>query len=331
MKKNYEQDPNTWFYPEIEPYNTGRLKVSDIHELYYEECGNPKGKPVVFIHGGPGGGVGPTDRRYFNPDQYRIILLDQRGAGNSKPMASLEDNTTWHLVDDIEKLRSSLGIEKWLVFGGSWGSTLALTYAITHPTRVTGLVLRGIFLLRKKEIDWYYQEGLGASAIYPDVWEEYRDHIPAAERGDMVKAYYSRLTSPDLETQKAASKPWTTWEMATSRIYTPPEMIKSVVTDDFALKFARIECHYFINKGFFKSDNWIIENIGKIRHIPAVIVQGRYDVVCPAMSAWELHKAWPEAKLTIVADAGHSAREPGIARALVHATDLFAAGSSDQA
>jgi proline iminopeptidase len=247
---------------------------------------------------------------------------------NSKPMASLEDNTTWHLVDDIEKLRTHLGIEKWLVFGGSWGSTLALTYAITHPTRVTELVLRGIFLLRKKEIDWYYEEGLGASAIYPDVWEQYRDHIPPMERENMVKAYYSRLTSSDPKIQMAAAKPWTTWEMATSRIYTPPEMIKSAVTDDFALKFARIECHYFIHQGFFKTDNWIIENISKIKNIPAIIVQGRYDVVCPAMSAWELHRAWPEADLKIIPDAGHSSREYGIARALVHATDLFAVGSS---
>jgi len=325
MLKNYDQDPNTWFYPEIEPYKTGRLKVSDIHELYYEECGNPNGKPVVYIHGGPGGGVGPTDRRYFHPDQYRIILLDQRGSGNSKPMASLVDNTTWHLVEDIEKLRIHLGIEKWLVFGGSWGSTLGLTYAISHPTRVTELVLRGIFLLRKKEIDWYYQNGLGASAIYPDVWEHYLNHIPENERNDMLKAYYDRLTHEDPKIQKAASIPWTTWEMATSRLYTTPEMVKSAVTDDFALRFARIECHYFINKGFFKTDNWIIENIEKIRHIPGVIIQGRYDVVCPAMSAWDLHHAWPEAKLSIIPDAGHSSREPGIAKALVKALDVFAA------
>jgi proline iminopeptidase len=324
MQKNLEQDPNSWLYPEIEPYQSGFLKVSDLHELYYEECGNPKGKPVVFIHGGPGGGTGPMDRRYFHPEKYRIILLDQRGSGKSKPMASLEDNTTWHLVEDIEKLRTHLGIEKWLVFGGSWGSTLALTYAITHPTRVTGLVLRGIFLLRKKEIDWYYENGLGASAIYPDVWEQFRDHIPENERGNMVKAYYSRLTHSDPQVQMAAAKPWTTWEMATSRLFTPPEVIKNSVTDDFAIKFARIECHYFINKGFFKTDNWIIENIDKIRHIPTTITQGRYDVVCPAMSAWDLHKAWPESKLTIIPDSGHSSREAGIARSLVSSTDVFA-------
>jgi len=324
MSTNYEQDPNTWFYPEIEPYRMGRLKVSDLHEIYFEESGNPQGKPVVFIHGGPGGGTGPTDRRYFNPSIYRIILFDQRGSGKSTPMASLVENTTWHLIDDIEKIRNHLGIEKWHVFGGSWGSTLGLAYAITHPARVTALILRGIFLLRKKEIDWYYEEGLGANAIYPDVWEEYLEHIPANERSNMVKAYYSRLTSPDPAVQLAAAKPWTKWEISTSRIYTSPEIISGTVTDDFAIKFARIECHYFINKGFLSSDNWIIENIEKIRKIPAVIVQGRYDVVCPAMSAWDLHRAWPEAKLTLVPDAGHSSREFGIARALVHTTDLFA-------
>ena len=324
MHKNYDQDPNTWLYPDIEPYRTGRLQVSEVHDLYFEESGNPNGKPVLFIHGGPGGGTGPTDRRYFHPEKYRIILFDQRGSGNSKPMASLVENTTWDLVNDIEKLRSHLGIEQWNIFGGSWGSTLALAYAITHPTKVTSLTLRGIFLLRKKEIDWYYQEGLGANTIYPDVWEKYRDHIPAAERGDMLKAYYSRLTHSDSKIQIAAAKPWTTWEIATSRLYTSPEIISSTVTDDFALRFARIECHYFIHKGFFSSDQWIIENIDQIRTIPTIIVQGRYDVVCPTMSAWELHKAWPEAKLNIIPDAGHSSREPGIAKALVHATDLFA-------
>lgn len=315
------QDPHTWCYPEIEPYQIGTLKVSELHTLYYEECGNPNGKPVVFVHGGPGGGTGPQDRRYFNPKKYRIILIDQRGAGKSTPAAELNENTTWDLVVDLETLRSFLKIEKWQVFGGSWGSTLALTYAITHPTRVTELVLRGIFLIRKKEIDWYYQEG--ASAIYPDVWDSYRDHIPASERGDFVKAYYQRLTSPDSTTRLNAARVWTNWEMSTSRLYTPPGLTQSVVTDEFSLKFARIECHYFIHHGFFKEDGWILKNVDQIRHIPAVIVQGRYDVVCPAMSAWELSKAWPEAKLQIIPDAGHSAREPGISRALVSATDLF--------
>jgi proline iminopeptidase len=315
------QDPNTWMYPEIEPYRTGMLKVSLIHELYFEECGNPNGKPVIFVHGGPGGGTGAQDRRYFNPNLYRVILLDQRGSGKSLPSASLDDNTTWNLVEDMEKLRTHLGLETWQVFGGSWGSTLALAYAIQHPTRVTELVLRGIFMIRKKEIDWYYQEG--ASAMYPDVWEQYRDHIPENERGNFVKAYYQRLTSKDPAVQLAAAKPWTTWEMATSRLYTPPEFIQTAVTDDFALKFARIECHYFINEGFFAEDGWLLKNVGKIRHIPAVIVQGRYDVVCPPMSAWDLHKAWPEAKFMMIPDSGHSSREPGIAKALVNATDTF--------
>jgi proline iminopeptidase len=316
-----QQDPQTWLYPEIEPYHTDRLQVSPIHSLYYEECGNPKGKPVVFIHGGPGGGVGPQDRRFFNPKHYRIILMDQRGAGKSTPAASLEENTTWHLVSDIEALRQHLKIERWQVFGGSWGSTLALTYAIENPSRVTELVLRGIFMIRKKEIDWYYQEG--ASMIYPDVWESYRDHIPEAERGDFVKAYYSRLTHSDPQVRLAAAKPWTTWEMATSRLYTPPELLNSLVTDDFAIKFARIECHYFINQGFYKEDGWILKNVDRIRNIPTVIVQGRYDVVCPVQSAWDLHRAWPEAQLMIIPDAGHASREPGNAKALVAATDRF--------
>ena len=262
------------------------------------------------------------DRRYFNPKTYRIILLDQRGAGKSEPAAELKENTTWDLVADLEKLREHLKIEKWQVFGGSWGSTLALTYAITHPTRVTELVLRGIFLIRKKEIDWYYQEG--ANAIFPDAWESYRNHIPADERSDFVKAYHQRLTHADPAIRLAAAKPWTQWEMATSRLYTPPEVLQATTSDDaFSLRFARIECHYFINEGFFKEDGWILKNIDRIRAIPAVIVQGRYDVVCPMMSAWELSKAWPEAKLQIVSDSGHSSREPGIMRALIAATDAF--------
>ncbi len=319
---NQLNDPLSWAYPESNPYNTGMLKVSDLHTLYFEECGNPKGKPVIYVHGGPGGGVGPNDRRFFNPEAYRIILVDQRGAGKSTPPAELKDNTTWDLVADLEKLREHLKIDQWMVFGGSWGSTLALTYAISHPSRVTELVLRGIFLIRKSEIDWYYQGG--ANAIFPDAWESYRDHIPESERGDFVKAYYSRLTSSDEKTRLAAARPWTQWEMATSRIYTPPETLQTSMADDgFALRFARIECHYFINQGFFKEDGWILKNVDKIRHIPTVIVQGRYDVVCPMVSAWDLHKAFPEAKLQVIADSGHSAREPGVCRALVSATDLF--------
>jgi proline iminopeptidase len=316
------QDPHSWLYPEIEPYASGKLNVSSVHTLHYDEVGNPNGKPVIFVHGGPGGGCGPQDRRFFDPRKYRVILLDQRGSGKSEPAASLDDNTTWHLVDDMEKLRAHLKIDQWLVFGGSWGSTLALTYAIKHPTRVTELVLRGIFLIRKKEIDWYYQEG--ASTIFPDVWESYRDHIPLEERSDFVSAYYKRLTDTDPAVRLAAATPWTNWEMATSRIYTAPEVLKALVTDDFALKFARIECHYFMNKGFYKEDGWILKQIDAIRHIPTVIVQGRYDVVCPPVSAWDLHRAWPEAKLIISPDAGHASREPSNARALVSALEVFA-------
>lgn len=316
------KDPFHWRYPNLEPYRTGRLKVSDKHDLYFEECGNPKGKPVVFLHGGPGGGSTPKHRTYFNPEKYRIVLFDQRGAGKSLPFACLEENTTWDLVEDIEKLRRHLGVEKWQVFGGSWGSTLALAYAETHPSRVTELVLRGIFLLRKKEINWFYQEG--ANYLFPDAWEPYWNHIPEAERHDMVTAYHKRLTSPDRTVQLAAAKAWSVWEGATSKLFPDPDFIDSYAGDDFATAFARIECHYFYNKAFFDRDDYLLHHVGKIRHIPAVIVQGRYDVVCPMDSAWALHKAWPEAELIVVPDAGHSAYEFGNSRALVAATDRFA-------
>jgi proline iminopeptidase len=309
-------------YPEIEPFDTGRLKVSPIHELYYEQVGNPRGKPVVFLHGGPGGGIVTDYRRYFNPELYRVVLFDQRGSGKSTPHASLEENTTWHLVSDIEQLREHLGIDMWQVFGGSWGSTLALAYAETHPDRVRELVLRGIFLCRPKEIQWFYQDG--ASAIFPDVWEEYLKVIPEKERADMVSAYYRRLTSEDYAVRLAAARAWSIWEGSTSKLFFDPSMIEKFADPDFALAFARIECHYFMNNAFFESDNYLIENVGRIRPIPSVIVQGRYDVVCPMMSAWALHRAWPEAQLHIIPDAGHSISEPGIIDALVEATDNFA-------
>ena len=308
-------------YPEIEPFDTGHLKVSPIHELYYEQCGNPQGKPAVFLHGGPGGGITPDYRRYFNPETYRIILFDQRGSGKSTPHASIEENTTWNLVSDIERLREHLGIRHWQVFGGSWGSTLALAYAETHPDRVRELVLRGIFLCRSKEIRWFYQEG--ASCIFPDVWEEYLKVIPESERADMVSAYYRRLTSEDQSVRLEAARAWSIWEGSTSKLFFDPEMIEKFADPEFALAFARIECHYFMNNAFFSSDNYLIENVGNIRSIPSVIVQGRYDVVCPIMSAWELHRAWPEAQLKIIPDAGHSISEPGIIDALVEATDHF--------
>jgi proline iminopeptidase len=308
-------------YPEIEPYRTGRLQVSPRHNLHYEEVGRPDGKPAVFLHGGPGGGVDPFTRRFFDPARYRVVLFDQRGCGQSTPKASLEENTTQDLVADIERLREHLGIERWQVFGGSWGSTLALAYAEAHPQRVTELVLRGIFLLRASEIRWFYQEG--ASAIYPDVWETFLAPIPESERGDLVHAYHRRLTSPDPAVRLEAARAWSVWEGSTSGLLPDAERIQKSGEDEFAEAFARIECHYFVNGGFLR-DGQLLEEVGKIRHIPGVIVQGRYDVVCPAMSAWDLHRAWPEAELVLVPDAGHSAREPGIAAALRQATDRFA-------
>ena len=310
-------------YPDVDPFRTGRLKVSPIHELYFEESGNPNGKAVVFLHGGPGGGTEPKHRRYFDPAVYRIVLFDQRGCGRSTPFASLDDNTTWDLVSDIEKVREHLGIEKWLVFGGSWGSTLALAYAETHPTRVSELVLRGIFLLRDEEIRWFYQEG--ASWIFPDAWEDYLGHIPAAERGDLLHAYYKRLTSSDPAVQSAAAKVWSVWEGRTSCLIPNSELIARTAGDEFALAFARIESHYFVNHGWLEGGRALLApaNIEKIRKIPGVIVQGRYDVVCPAKSAWDLHRAWPEADLYLVPDAGHAASEPGIVHELVTATDRF--------
>ncbi len=309
-------------YPEIEARMTGRLRVSDVHEIYFEESGNPDGKPVVFLHGGPGGGTEPKYRRFFDPDKYRIVLFDQRGCGKSTPHASLVDNTTQHLVSDTETLRKHLGIARWQVFGGSWGSTLALAYAETHPEAVTELVLRGIFLLRKQEIDWFYQRG--ASAIFPDAWEGYLAPIPEAERGDLLHAYHRRLTSDDPATQQAAARAWSIWEGSTSRFFVDPGLVERFGADQFALAFARIECHYFVNHGFFAHDDELLRNVGRIRNIPGVIVQGRYDVVCPMESAWALHRAWPEAELVIIPDAGHSALESGTTRALVAATDRFA-------
>ncbi|KAI5661263.1 hypothetical protein M9H77_20586 [Catharanthus roseus] len=306
-------------YPEVEPYSTGFLNVSDLHTIYWEQSGNPNGYPVVFLHGGPGGGTSPNNRRFFDPKFYRIILFDQRGAGKSTPHACLVENTTWDLVDDIEKLREHLQIPEWQVFGGSWGSTLALAYSQSHPEKVTGLVLRGIFLLRKKEIDWFYEGG--AAAIFPDAWEPFRDLIPEDERGCFIKAYHKRLNSEDVEIQYAAARAWTKWEMMTAHLLPNEENIKRGDDDAFSLAFARIENHYFVNKGFFPADSFLLDNIEKIRHIKTTIVQGRYDVCCPMMSAWDLHKAWPEAELIVVPNAGHSANEPGISAELVAANE----------
>ena len=319
---------NRRLYPAIKPYRTGYLRVSELHEIYFEESGNPDGKPAVFLHGGPGGGTDPKMRRFFDPARYRIVLFDQRGCGKSRPHDSLVDNTTWHLVDDIERLRGHLGIGRWLVFGGSWGSTLALAYAETHPDRVTEIVLRGIFLLRRWEIDWFYQNPGGAGALYPDLWEPYVAQIPQVERGDMVRAYYSRLTSDDLDLRHSAAKAWSIWEAATSHLRAAPDYIAKFEKDNYADVFARIECHYFINGGFFRTDSQLLDDIERIRHIPAVIVQGRYDIVCPMKSAWDLHRAWPEAGLRIAPDAGHSAFERGNIHELVTATDQFAAAAA---
>ena len=308
-------------YPEIEPYNEFELKVSEIHTIHAEESGNQNGKPVIFLHGGPGGGIEPVYRQYFDPKQWRIIIFDQRGCGQSTPHAELRENTTWDLVDDIEKIRKSLDIEKWIVFGGSWGSTLSLTYAINHPERCEGLILRGIFMIRKKEIEWFYQEG--ASNIYPDEWEYFLKPIPENEQGDLVAAYYKRLTSSDKSIRIEAANAWAAWEASTSKLFQSKNSLHHFEDVKIAEAFSRIECHYFINGGFFESENWILENVDKIRHLPTVIVQGRYDVVCPMVSAWDLHKAFPEADFEIVQDAGHSMREEGITAKLVEYTDRF--------
>lgn len=310
-------------YPPIEPFHQGKLAVSQRHTLYFEEAGNPKGKPVVFLHGGPGGGTLPLYRQFFDPQRWRIVLFDQRGCGQSTPHAELEENTTWHLVSDIEALRSHLGIDQWVVFGGSWGSTLALAYSQTHPDRCSGLILRGIFMLRPQEIRWFYQEG--ASYLFPDAWQHYLAPIPAAERGDLLSAYYRRLASADAKICQQAAKAWSVWEASTSKLIPDAQLIDRFEESDFATAFARIECHYFINGGFFEPADQLLQNVARIHHIPAVIVQGRYDIVCPMISAWELHQAWPEATFIVVPDAGHSATEPGIVHALVEASDRFAA------
>lgn len=315
-------------YPPIEPYDRGMLAVGDGQEIYWETSGNPAGAPAVFLHGGPGGGTSGLNRRYFDPERYRIVLLDQRGCGNSTPHiadgADLSVNTTAHLISDIEAVRDALGIERWLVFGGSWGSTLSLAYAQTYPHRVTALVLRGIFLLRRKEIDWYYNGSAGY--VYPDEWEKFLAPVPVAERdGDLVQAYHRLLHSPDPRVATAAAVAWSTWEAATS--YLRPDRARTADAADprFALAFARIENHYFRHGGFL-DEGQLLRDIGAITHIPGIIVQGRHDIVCPAISAWDLHRAWPQSRLRIADDAGHSATEPGIVHYLVEATDTFAAG-----
>lgn len=308
-------------YPEIDAYQSGFLGVDDRHQIYYEQCGNPEGKPVVILHGGPGAGCSAKMRRFHDSSNYRIILFDQRGSGRSTPHADLVDNTTWDLVADIEKLREHLGIGRWQVFGGSWGSTLALAYAQAQPRRVTALVLRGIFMLRRWELEWFYQEG--ANRIYPDAWENYLAAIPEVERSDLISAYHRRLTSPDETTRLAAARAWSVWEASTSLLAPDESFIDAHRDPHFALSFARIESHYFVHGGFFDVEGQLLRDAHRLHGIPGVIVHGRYDVVCPLQSAWDLHKAWPESCLMVSGNSGHSAFEPENASALVEATDSF--------
>jgi proline iminopeptidase len=308
-------------YPPIEPHRTGMLDVGDGHAMYFEECGNPRGQPALLLHGGPGGGCNPTMRRFHDPEHYRIILFDQRGCGRSTPNASLEANTTWHLVADMERLRQALGIARWQVFGGSWGSTLALAYAQRHPDRVDSLVLRGIFLVRRAELEWFYQQG--CSWIYPEAFAAYECVIPPDERGDLITAYHKRLTDPDPNVVLAAAKAWSVWEGSTLSLVPDAERIRTFGADAYAVAFARIECHYFVNAGFFATDGQLLNDAARLAGIPGVIIHGRYDVVTPVKNAWDLKAVWPGAELRIVPDAGHAMSEPGIAHELVSATRRF--------
>lgn len=308
-------------YPVIEPRVKRRLKVSDIHEIYVEECGNPDGKPVIVLHGGPGAGCNPAMRRFFDPSVYRIILFDQRGCGRSTPGASCEENTTWDLVADMERIRTEFGVEKWMLFGGSWGSTLALAYAQTYPDRVTEMVLRGIFLIRKSECDWFHNGG--CARLHPELWERFIAPIPEAERGNMLEAYHKRLFGDDPHVRLNCARAWSRWEGATVTMVPSPQRANAFARDDYALAFARIEAHYFINGGFMEEDGQLLRDVHKIAHIPGTIVQGRYDVVTPPISAWELHKVWPKSKLVIAPDAGHAVSEPSITTALLDATDHY--------
>jgi len=308
-------------FPQIKPYNEFYLKVSDKHTIYVEESGNPNGKPVIFLHGGPGGGIEPIYRQYFNPELWHIIIFDQRGCGKSIPHAELEQNTTWDLVADIESIRKYLLIDKWVVFGGSWGSTLSLSYAIKYPNQCKGLILRGIFLLREFEIKWFYQKG--CSYIYPDEWENYKSIIPKSEQSDFVSAYYKKLTSKNKKIRSQAAKRWAEWEANTSKLMQDKKSLHHFDDTKTAEAFSRIECHYFTNKGFFKYDGWLLDNLNNLSSIPISIVQGRYDVVCPMQSAWDLHKKLPHSELFIIQDSGHSMLEPGIQKKLIKLTEVF--------
>jgi proline iminopeptidase len=313
-------------YPDLEPFDSGMLDVGDGQLVYYEVSGNPDGKPAVYLHGGPGAGSNPQQRRVFDPARYRIVLFDQRGCGRSTPHASAPDAdlsaiTTWHLVDDIEALRAHLGIDTWLVCGGSWGSALALAYAETHPDRVAQLVLRGIFTLRPSEIDWFYEGG--AAHVYPDLWEGFLEPVPEVERGRLVQAYRRLLDDPDPAVHVPAARAWSRWESSTITLLPDADLVDQFTQDAFAVAFARIENHFFTHDGWF-GDEQLIRDAGRLQHVPGVIVQGRYDMCTPATTAWDLHRAWPEAELHLIADAGHALTEPGIVDAIVAATDRFA-------
>jgi proline iminopeptidase len=323
LSSNGQSSPRRGLYGELEPFDYGWMTTGDGHDVYYELCGNPRGKPAVVLHGGPGGAINPTMRRFFDPTKWRTVLFDQRGCGRSRPNASLQNNTTWDLIKDIEQMRRHFGVEKWCVFGGSWGSTLALAYAITHPERVESLVLRGVFLLTQRELRWFYQDG--ACMLFPDAWERFVRPIPPEERDDMIGAYYRRLTHPDRAVRAEAAAAWSQWEGDTISIRGPEARPAKFNEVDFAIAFARIECHYFQNRGFFEQDGWILDNIARIRGIPGWIVQGRFDVVTPLEAAWKLKGAWPEARFDMVWDAGHASTEPGIVDGLVRATDAAAA------
>ncbi len=312
------------FYPPIEPYDTGRLDVGDGHVIYFERVGTPGGKPAVFLHGGPGGGCTADHRRLFDPARYDVLLFDQRGCGRSEPHASLDANTTWHLVADIERLRESLGIARWLVLGGSWGSTLALAYAETHPERVSELILRGVYTVTRAELDWYYQ--FGVSEMFPDRWEAFLAPIPADERGDLIAAYRRRLTGNDPRACIEAARAWSTWEGSTIKLLPDPAFAAGFGEDRFALAFARIENHYF-SHGAWLEDGQLLRDAHRLRGIPGTIVHGRYDMPCPARYAWALHKAWPEAILHLVEQAGHAYDDPGILERLIEATDRYASAA----
>jgi proline iminopeptidase len=310
------------YYPEIEPYRRGRLAVSDLHEIYFEECGNPEGKPALVLHGGPGGGISSFLRRMHDPKRYRIILFDQRGCGNSTPHACLDENTTWDLVSDIEKLRTHLGVARWQVLGGSWGSTLAMAYAQLHAARVSSLILRGIFSVRQRELDWFYRGG--AAHLFPEAYERFLAPIPVEERNDVIAAYYRRLTGPDEEQRHHCARAWSQWEGATLSLLPDPAREAGFGAPRFAIAFASIECHYFHHKGFFAHDGALLDGVTAMAHLPGAIIQGRYDVVTPMETALELARRWPRARFEVIDDAGHTATEPGLTDALVRATDTFA-------